>query len=284
MQTKARIVVTLLLAVGCTELEAPEARRDRRDGIGSDAVAQKKFRSDEFRCADEQTLRLAPDVTYDDDIAPFLSANCTGCHKSGGTSPDLSSYDKASSAADQSLDAMASGSMPKSGALPDEDIDLFAAWIDGGLLESATGGDTTEEPEVTDETGVGRATCAVPSDFEPSPPTDDTPPPASDPNVPPSSDPPPAGGGSAPPPPSGTPPTTGAVSYQKDVKPILESQCVSCHSAGVQNPDLSTYDAAKASGSRVSATVTGGSMPPGGPLDQASKDIIKKWQDGGFGQ
>lgn len=55
--------------------------------------------------------------------------------------------------------------------------------------------------------------------------------------------------------------------------------CSSCHNPGFQSPDLSSNEAIGKRGDRVCVRVKGGTMPPGGNLDeQLKQDIIK-----GFG-
>ncbi|MEQ1734047.1 MAG: hypothetical protein ABL940_10255, partial [Bacteroidia bacterium] len=81
--------------------------------------------------------------------------------------------------------------------------------------------------------------------------------------------------------------------YDTDIKPIMNAQCVSCHGANAQYPDCSTYTAVKAAMdaangatilSRMSlATSDGGFMPKGaGSKVQADVDKITKWQTDGL--
>jgi mono/diheme cytochrome c family protein len=55
-----------------------------------------------------------------------------------------------------------------------------------------------------------------------------------------------------------------AVVYYRDVKPILDGRCVSCHTNGGIGPiDLSVPEASAASAASIKAQVETGMMPPG---------------------
>jgi hypothetical protein len=74
-----------------------------------------------------------------------------------------------------------------------------------------------------------------------------------------------------------------AVSYAKDIEPLLKSNCTSCHggsspSAGI---DLSSYSKVKANASAASSVIQRGSMPPGGPLSTANKQLFAAWVSAG---
>ena len=84
------------------------------------------------------------------------------------------------------------------------------------------------------------------------------------------------------------------VSYTKDVKPIMENNCISCHgnptNFGAPN-SLTTYENVKASVlnnliDRISRTEgTSGAMPLGGPrLTQNEINTITAWQNANFPQ
>lgn len=73
-----------------------------------------------------------------------------------------------------------------------------------------------------------------------------------------------------------------AVSYDGRIKALLAAKCVACHKPGGTPPDVSTYDAAKASGEDNLRTILDGSMPPAGALPKADQDAFKAWVDGGY--
>lgn len=80
--------------------------------------------------------------------------------------------------------------------------------------------------------------------------------------------------------------------YNTDIKPIMDAQCVSCHGANAQYPDCSTYTAVKAAMdaangatilSRMNLTASDGAfMPKSGTKVQADVDKITKWQTDGL--
>jgi len=85
-----------------------------------------------------------------------------------------------------------------------------------------------------------------------------------------------------------------SISYQNDVRPIIQNNCLNCHSNptnfGAPN-SLTTYENVKASVlnnlidriSRVEGT--SGAMPLGGPiLSQNDINIIIEWQNANFPQ
>jgi hypothetical protein len=74
-----------------------------------------------------------------------------------------------------------------------------------------------------------------------------------------------------------------AVSYTKDIQPLLKSNCTGCH--GGSNPsagiDLSTYAKVKANASSSNSVIQRGSMPPNGPLSTADKQLFAAWVSAG---
>ena len=82
--------------------------------------------------------------------------------------------------------------------------------------------------------------------------------------------------------------------YRRDVFPILEKNCLACHSPGRVAPmSFATYEEARPWASQMKAVVTGKKMPPGiverhygilgedGSLTRADIDIIVQWVDAG---
>lgn len=75
--------------------------------------------------------------------------------------------------------------------------------------------------------------------------------------------------------------------YSKNVKPIIQSNCLNCHSAGGTYPDLSNYTNLKnecSTGSvlcRIDASC-GNIMPQGGKMPQVTIDLLNKWAAQGY--
>ena len=81
--------------------------------------------------------------------------------------------------------------------------------------------------------------------------------------------------------------------YVKNIKPIMDSKCVNCHSQGNQNPDLDTYQAVKGAQdgtygdkllcSILSSSCTSDRMPKSdAPLSNGSINTIKNWIEQGY--
>lgn len=68
--------------------------------------------------------------TYDAKIKSILEKNCTSCHKSGKTKPDLSTKAAAKKAAQTSLEQIEDEKMPPKGPLSESDQKAFKAWVD----------------------------------------------------------------------------------------------------------------------------------------------------------
>jgi len=83
--------------------------------------------------------------------------------------------------------------------------------------------------------------------------------------------------------------TTSSISYQRHIVPILENNCVSCHTGGGASAGihLDTYNGvldAVSTGQLIGATwheATYTPMPPNFQLDSCSLVQIKKWVDAG---
>jgi hypothetical protein len=98
-----------------------------------------------------------------------------------------------------------------------------------------------------------------------------------------------SGGSAAPPPPSG------AVTYHKDVRALIEKHCLECHVAGGVGPfTLDGFAAVNAVAAGVVPVVSSGYMPPwpadgscnplidDRSLSQAEKDVFTAWQTDGY--
>jgi uncharacterized membrane protein len=88
-------------------------------------------------------------------------------------------------------------------------------------------------------------------------------------------------------------PNENAITYQQNVKSIIDNNCISCHAATPRNGApmaLVTYDQVKNAiqnrGLLNRISLNNGNsllMPQGGPrLPQASIDIVAKWQQDGL--
>ena len=82
------------------------------------------------------------------------------------------------------------------------------------------------------------------------------------------------------------PPTAEKVTYTKNVKAIIDGNCLGCHGEPLENGapvHLTNYDEVKASSVKVASKVADGSMPAGGgSLTAAQKKVIADWAKDGF--
>lgn len=70
--------------------------------------------------------------------------------------------------------------------------------------------------------------------------------------------------------------------YTKDIKPVMDNYCVSCHNANGSSPDLTTYDGVKNDAEAVYNAINNGSMPQGGnKLDNNTIQTIQNWINDG---
>jgi hypothetical protein len=160
----------------------------------------------------------------------------------------------------QAVDATAKGDdMALDGRLGWKGLALLAIV---GLV--ACGGGAEREDEDDDHSPSGPSALLPPA---PTPTPTPTPTPAPTPDP----------GGSAPQP---TPtPTAASVAYEQDVRPILETDCLSCHSQFASYAGTMAYVVAgSASSSLVRTTQSGGSMNRYLSGDKAGKaELIRRW-------
>lgn len=71
-----------------------------------------------------------------------------------------------------------------------------------------------------------------------------------------------------------------APSFANDIKPIIDSNCISCHN-GTQFPDLRTYQGVSTNAGIVKIQVVNRTMPIGGSLTNDEIDLISCWVDNG---
>lgn len=79
------------------------------------------------------------------------------------------------------------------------------------------------------------------------------------------------------------------VRYTVDVKPIIETNCIGCHSPGgpAASKPLTSYDLVKGNIDNIIDRIqrplgTAGRMPPGGSLSQSQINFFIKWKADGL--
>lgn len=83
-----------------------------------------------------------PSVSYESNIRSLLAANCTSCHRLGGsrTQSPMTTYQEAKTHAGQIVARVLAGTMPSTGPLSQADKDAFAAWKAANFAERSTVG------------------------------------------------------------------------------------------------------------------------------------------------
>lgn len=72
------------------------------------------------------------------------------------------------------------------------------------------------------------------------------------------------------------------VTFSKDIKPIIDNNCIQCHSTGGgTSPNLETYGGVSANAARIKAEVESKRMPIGGTLTDKEIQAISIWVDAG---
>jgi len=80
----------------------------------------------------------------------------------------------------------------------------------------------------------------------------------------------------------GTPDPCADITFSINVKPIIDNNCVGCHSTGGgQSPNLETYNGVSANAARVKSEVVSKEMPIGGSLTNEEIQAISCWVDSG---
>lgn len=80
---------------------------------------------------------------------------------------------------------------------------------------------------------------------------------------------------------------TTAVSYNTDIKPIIDANCISCHAPGGEqesSPILNYEDLKKYTGNRDLVNRTNGTnslMPPSGKMNSCNVALIEAWVNQG---
>lgn len=80
----------------------------------------------------------------------------------------------------------------------------------------------------------------------------------------------------------GEPDPCADITFTMNVKPIIDNNCIGCHStAGGQFPNLETYNGVAANASTVKSEVVSKDMPIGGSLTNEEIQAISCWVDAG---
>ena len=76
---------------------------------------------------------------------------------------------------------------------------------------------------------------------------------------------------------------TTAVTYTKDIQPILNTSCVGCHGTGSAIGSLNTFSDAKSLNDNVITRISNGSMPQGSAqLSSCKINKFKAWKNQGY--
>ncbi len=80
------------------------------------------------------TILEIPEVFYANQIEPIIDANCqvSGCHGSNSSIPSFGTYEEVKTNANGIKFRTSAKTMPPTGPLSDEDIQLIAYWVDQG--------------------------------------------------------------------------------------------------------------------------------------------------------
>jgi hypothetical protein len=188
-------------------------------------------------------------VTYDTDIKPLIAKACLQCHGEGATLPPLHNWDAVKVSADGVFNTVVvKKTMPKTGVLDDDSLNLVTKWKDDGYLEKSDRGTTPD---------ADSGSTPDPDAGDPDAPT------------------PPPGGGTTPDP---------VVTYENSVKSVLDQGCATsnCHDGKIP-PALNGWDVVKVSAQRILVRAAKDkTMPPGVPLKDADLEILKSWEKDGF--
>src|SRR5690606_30535528 len=65
--------------------------------------------------------------------------------------------------------------------------------------------------------------------------------------------------------------------FRDEIEPMLGHNCLSCHDAGMNEPDLSAYETVIAQRAAALAAMKSGAMPPGSKLPDREIDAFAKW-------
>jgi hypothetical protein len=77
--------------------------------------------------------------------------------------------------------------------------------------------------------------------------------------------------------------SSGSVDYDTSVKPLIETQCIRCHTSSSRT-NLSTYQLVVVAIDKVIDQVNRDLMPPGAPLSEGDKGVFVQWKAAGMPQ
>lgn len=195
-------------------------------------------------------------VSYTRDVLPVFQKNCAMCHGAGRMNPkDWTSYDVAFANKDLILlRVVTQKDMPLGIPLSESERELIGEWIKLGALDAP----------------VETAPAPVP---EPQPTATPTPTPE------------PTATATPVPSPEPVPSPTLILNptYRGQVRDIFVNRCSMCHGDGKMNPsDWTDYAQAFAKKDLIlQRVVVEGTMPMGSPLEDADRELIRRWIDKG---
>lgn len=243
-------------------------------------------------------------ITFTADVKPILDSKCVACHTA--QAPVLTTPTDAATNSQMILDSVTAGRMPPSAKLSDAEIAKIQAWVTAGSATTLklTTADPTWYGEIQAFVNGKCAYCHNQGGTSPNLSTLNAV--SSRANQMLNSM---QGGGDIMPPANATPqlaagdiqmfsawinsgkktgtPTpvidpTQPVYYTDAIKNLLAANCTTCHKAGGQVPDLSTYETAKAAGALSLADIKGKTMPKAAPLSDNDIAAFQKWADLGY--
>ena len=99
---------------------------------------------------------------YNQDIKALFQTNCSSCHnaRSGANVPDWLDYQTAFNFSSAISTEVTKGTMPPGGGISSTDAQKIIAWVSGGALQDAGGGNTTGGTTTGTTTGGGTTTGA----------------------------------------------------------------------------------------------------------------------------
>ena len=71
------------------------------------------------------------------------------------------------------------------------------------------------------------------------------------------------------------------ITFTKDVKPVIDANCIQCHGSGGNSPNLTSYNSISASANSVKSEVASRRMPRGSSLSQDDIDAVVCWVESG---
>jgi len=93
---------------------------------------------DDADCLVTSSASILSGVSYSNLVSPIISNSCaiTGCHVSGTGRVNFTIFSNIQANATGIKSRTATGNMPRTGSLTQEEIDLIACWVDDGALDN----------------------------------------------------------------------------------------------------------------------------------------------------